>query len=112
VVGVLVTSAGWIAVTLLTPPADRATLQSFYDHIRPMGPGWRGAGITLAAADTSESAAAGFLAVFLGCAVIYGALFGTGYALYGQWLAGGTCLAVAAAAAWGLLRVLPRVGLR
>jgi Na+/proline symporter len=112
VAGVLVTTLGWIAVTLLTPPADRKTLQSFYDHIRPMGPGWRGAGITLAAADRSESAAAGFLAVFLGCAVIYGALFGTGYVLYGRWPVAGACLALAAAAAWGLLRVLPRVGLR
>lgn len=112
VVGVLITSASWIAVTLLTPPADTGTLQSFYDHIRPMGPGWRGAGIRLAEADPSESAAAGFLAVFLGCVVIYAALFGTGYALYGRWAVGAACLAVAASAAWGLLRVLPRVGLR
>ena len=112
VVGVLITSAGWIAVTLLTPPADRSTLQSFYDHIRPMGPGWRGAGIALAGSDASESAAAGFLSVFLGCAVIYSALFGTGYALYGRWIVGTVCLTAAAAAAWALLRVLPRVGLR
>ncbi len=112
VVGVLVTTVGWVAVTLLTPPADRKTLQTFYDHIRPMGPGWLGAGITLAPADPSESPAAGFLAVFLGCAVIYAALFGTGYALYGSWLVGGACLGVAALSAWGLLKVLPRVGLR
>ena len=112
VVGVAITTVGWIAVTLLTPPADKKVLQSFHDHIRPMGPGWKGAGITLAAPDESESAAAGFLAVFLGCAVIYAALFGTGYALDGRWLVGGACLAVAAAASWGLLRVLPRVGLR
>jgi hypothetical protein len=77
-----------------------------------MGPGWRGAGITLAEEDPSESAAAGFLAVFLGCAVIYGALFGTGYALYGRAWAAAGCLVVAAVAARGLLRVLPRVGLR
>ncbi|NJD18836.1 MAG: Na+:solute symporter, partial [Gemmatimonadetes bacterium] len=85
VVGVAITTVGWMAVTLLTPPADVKTLQSFYDHIRPMGPGWRGAGIALAADDPSESASAGFLAVFLGCAVIYASRFGTGYALYGRW---------------------------
>ncbi len=112
VVGVAITTAGWIAVTLLTPPADRKTLQSFYDHIHPMGPGWRGAGIGLAQRDTSESTAAGFLAVFLGCAVIWGALFGTGYALYGRIAPAVPCLVVSAAAAWGVLRVLPRVGLK
>jgi SSS family solute:Na+ symporter len=112
VVGVAITTVGWVAVTLLTPPADKKVLQSFHDHIRPMGPGWRGAGITLAEKDTSESAAAGFLAVFLGCAVIYGALFGTGYALYGRAWAAAGCLVVAAVSARGLLRVLPRVGLR
>src|SRR5205085_4303622 len=43
VIGVAVTTAGWLAVTFLTPPTDRATLQAFYDRIRPMGPGWEGA---------------------------------------------------------------------
>src|SRR5205807_2360803 len=37
VIGVAVTTAGWLAVTFLTPPTDRATLQAFYDRIRPMG---------------------------------------------------------------------------
>lgn len=112
VVGVAITTVGWIAVTLLTRPAARETLQSFHDHIRPLGPGWRGAGIDLSRADASESASAGFLAVFLGCAVIYGALFGTGYALYGRMGIAAACLGVALVAAWGVLRVLPRVGLR
>ena len=35
VIGVIVTTFGWLAVTLLTPPTDRAVLQSFYDRIRP-----------------------------------------------------------------------------
>jgi Na+/proline symporter len=112
VAGVAVTTVCWLAVTFATPSADKKTLQSFHDHIRPMGPGWRGAGITLGQGDGSESAAAGFLAVFLGCAVIYGALFGTGYALYGSAGVAAACFGVAGAAAWGVLRVLPRVGLR
>ena len=41
VVGVIVTTLGWLAVTLLTPPTDRAVLQSFYDKIRPASAGWR-----------------------------------------------------------------------
>ena len=112
VIGVAVTTAGWVTVTLLTRPAARDTLQSFYDHIRPMGPGWDGAGITLAPKDASESPTAAFMAWFLGCVVIYGAVFGPGYALYGRAVPGTVCFVVAAAAARGVLRLLPRVGLK
>jgi Na+/proline symporter len=112
VVGVAITSAGWLIVTLLTPPARKETLQAFYDHIRPMGPGWKGSGITLADADPEESATAAFMAWFLGCVVIYGALFSTGYLLYGNMAMGAVCGAAALGAAWGVLRLLPKVGLR
>jgi hypothetical protein len=53
---------------------------------------------------------AAFLCWFLGVAVIYAALFGTGYLLYGKLMAAIVCLVVAGAAAWGLFRSLPRVG--
>lgn len=116
VVGVAITTAGWITATLLTPPADRATLQSFHRHIRPLGPGWAGAGITTdhsdVPSDGSESLPAAFLAWFLGCVTIYGALFGTGYLLYGRVGPGLLCGGAAAAAGWGVMRLLPRVGIR
>jgi len=112
VVGVAVTTAGWLLVTFATRPADRGTLQSFYDHIRPMGPGWEGAGIALGERDEAESPTAAFLSWFLGLVVIYGALFGTGEALYGHPPAAAVCFVAAAAAAWGVLRLLPKVGLR
>jgi hypothetical protein len=112
VVGVAITTVGWLVVTLLTPPARRETLQAFYDHIRPMGPGWKGSGIKLGAPDPTESATAAFLAWFLGCVVIYGALFSTGYVLYGNVAMGTVCGGVALGAAWGVLRLLPKVGLR
>jgi len=114
VVGVGITTVGWLAATYLTQPAERTTLQSFYDAIRPMGPGWSGAGIRLAGPDErrGESPTAAFLSWFLACVVVYGALFGTGYALYGVRPLAVVCLLAAAAAALGLLRLLPRVGLR
>jgi hypothetical protein len=42
--------------------------------------------------------------------VVYSALFGTGYVLYGALLPGAACLALLTLASWWLLRVLPRVG--
>ncbi len=107
--GVVVTMIGWLAVTMLTAPEDRATLQAFYDKIRPMGKGWARVVDTRGATHEGELAA-GLMAWFLGCAVVYSALFGTGYLLYGNPGPGAVCLVVAALAAVGLFRVLPRVG--
>ncbi len=109
VIGIAITTVGWLVVTFLTPPTDRATLQAFYDRIRPMGPGWKAA-VTTRPPNPGESVSAAFLCWFLGVAVIYAALFGTGYLLYGNTLPAIVCLVVAGAAAWGLFRTLPRVG--
>jgi len=109
VIGIAITTVGWLVVTFLTPPTDRATLQAFYDRIRPMGPGWKAA-VTTRPPNPGESVSAAFLCWFLGVAVIYATLFGTGYLLYGNTLPAIVCLVVAGAAAWGLFRTLPRVG--
>jgi len=112
VIGVAVTTVGWVVVTLLTPPTDPDRLRAFYAAIRPLGPGWKPvAAVTTEVADERvESLTAGFLAWFLGCLAVYAALFGTGYLLYGSTLPGVACLALFALAAWQLARVLPRVG--
>jgi Na+/proline symporter len=111
VLGVAITTAGWVAVTFLTPPTDHATLQAFYDRIRPYGAGWR-AGVTTAPAEAGDSVTAAFLCWFLGVAAIYLALFGTGYLIYGLIVPGLVCLAGGALAAWGLFQALPRVGFK
>jgi Na+/proline symporter len=112
VVGVLATTVGWMSITLLTPPVNAETLESFHDLIRPLGPGWKGAGIEVVPPSESDSLSAAFLAWFLGCVVVYGALLGTGYALYGDGRLAALCLGSAAVAAFGLFRTLPRVGIR
>lgn len=59
-----------------------------------------------------ENLPATFLAWFLGCVVVYGALLGVGYVLYGAKLPAAACLATAAGAAARLFQVLPRVRFR
>ena len=110
--GIVVTTIAWVAVTFMTRPTDGDTLRRFYDAIRPMGPGWRGAGFELDASATSESPAAAFLAWFLACTVVYGVLFGTGYLLYGDVMPAVACLVAALGAGAWLMRTLPRVGIR
>jgi Na+/proline symporter len=112
VVGVAVTSVGWIVVTLLTPPADEETLRSFHKLIRPMGNGWAGAGLGLESDPSEDSLTAALLAWFLGCMAIYGAVFGTGYALYGRIPLAVICLSASGVAALALMKTLPRVGIR
>ena len=110
VIGVAVTTVVWVGVTLVTPPASRETLQAFYDRIQPMGKGW---GRVVRVGDGSRdrgTITASFLAWFLGCVLVYAALFGTGYLLYGQFLWALLALGVAAAASVWLFRLLPRIG--
>lgn len=110
VIGVMVTTFGWLAVTFLTPPTDRAVLQSFYDRIRPAPAGWRRAVDTSGRKDAGGDVAAAFLAWFLGCVAVYAALFATGYLLYGRLEIGLICGAIAIASAYALGRVIPKVG--
>jgi Na+/proline symporter len=112
VVGVVITTIGWLAVTLLTRPASPATLTRFHELIQPLGPGWRGAGLEVTPDPAADSLSAAFAAWFFGCVVVYGALFGTGYLLYGRPALAAVCLLAAAGAAFGVARVFPRVGLR
>ena len=111
VFGVVVTSIGWIIVTLLTPPTDEATLRAFHDRMRPVGPGWQ-AVVGPVPPPEGESIGAAAAAWFLGCLAVYAALFGTGYALYGNVVGAVALGAVAVLAAVGVLRLLPRVGLQ
>jgi Na+/proline symporter len=112
VAGVALTTVGWLAVTFLTPPTGNDTLVRFHDSIRPGGPGWRAvagdatrpAGVP---ADASMTSAVG--AWFLGCVVVYGALFGTGYLLYGEGMWATACFMVAAIGTMGLVKLLPGV---
>jgi Na+/proline symporter len=109
VIGVAITTVGWIAVTLVTPAAAATTLQSFYDRIRPFGRGWR-AVVRVEPTDGGESLPAAFLCWFLGCVVVYAALFGTGFIVYGSVGPGIACAVIVAVAAAGLFKALPRVG--
>ena len=104
------TTVGWVGVTLVTQPADSRTLQRFYDKIRPMGKGWQRVVDVGDGSRDAESITAAFLAWFLGCVLVYAALFGTGYLLYGQMFAAVVSLAISAAAGVWLFRLLPKLG--
>jgi SSS family solute:Na+ symporter len=107
VLGVLITTVGWLVVTFLTPPTETATLQAYYDRIHPMGRWDKVVRVDHAA---RENVTAAFLCWFLGCVVVYSALFGTGAILYGHTTMGVIYAVVALSAGAWLIKLLPRVG--
>ena len=111
-VTVAITSVVWIAVTLLTGPEPIETLTVFYRRVRPEGPGWnRVAAVAgFAGAHAEGRLATQFLNWFLGCALIYGALFGIGKLIFKEWLTALVYLAVAVSAGLLISRNLSRVG--
>lgn len=85
--GVAITTMAWVAVTLITRPTDMRQLQTFFSKIRPHAGGWQPVVQKMDALETSStdgSFARELLMLFLGCVMIYAALFATGYLLYGQ----------------------------
>lgn len=87
VLTIAITTAGWMAVTFVTPPSKAETLRDFCLKIRPGGPGWRKIMAGLPSAESEGTAwqvPQGLLCMFLGCTSIYTALFATGYWLYGR----------------------------
>ena len=89
---VLVTSVIWITVTYITPAEDKSVLQTFYQKIQPGGPGWKKVideaekeNINITDDSQGWSVPSGITAMLLGCVMIYGAMFATGYWIYGEY---------------------------
>ena len=110
VIGVGITTAGWLIVTFLTPPEDTGVLQRFYDAIRPFGHGWKR--VVEVQPDSGSTLSAAVACWALGCAFVYGSLFGTGYLIYGQPWPAAMAFVVVLFSGLGVFRLLPKVGLR
>ena len=112
-IGVLITNAAWIAVTFLTRPSDQATLESFYQKVRPDGRGWEPIRRSLADqgidVQLDGSITSGVLAMVAATFLVYSLLFGVGYFLYGQWIYAGISAAIAATAASAIIWIWPRL---
>jgi len=91
VLGVALTTLAWVAVTLLTSPSDQTTLNNFYKITQPGGRGWskvvlnaKADGIDLITDKKAWNVPTGILCMLVGSIGIYGALFSTGYFIYGE----------------------------
>jgi Na+/proline symporter len=109
-VTVAITTIVWVAVTMLTQPEPREKLIAFYRRVRPEGPGWNdvAAEAGLAQAHAQGRLSLQFVNWILGCALIYGSLFGIGKLIFKEWATGSVYLLVAIVAGWLISRNLSR----
>jgi hypothetical protein len=86
-------------VTFLTPAEDEAVLASFYERVRPGGPGW--ARVSERLGYGREAIPGGALAWtnwIAGIVAVYATLFGIGKLVFGEWGSGLIMLVIAAIA--------------
>ncbi|HEY4132684.1 MAG TPA: sodium:solute symporter family protein [Gemmatimonadaceae bacterium] len=92
----------WLSVTFLTQPETAATLDAFYERVRPGGPGWRRISERLGYG--KESIPGGALAWtnwLAGIVAVYSTLFGSGKIIFGELVPGVILCAIAVVAfAW------------
>jgi len=105
-----ITTVVWIVVTMLTQPEPMDKLIAFYRRVRPEGPGWNG---IAEQAELSREHAKGSLSLqifnwILGCALIYGSLFGIGKLIFKEWGMGALYLLIAITAGVLISRNLSR----
>jgi len=73
-----VTTAVWLAITLLTSPEPEEVLLRFYRKVRPHTAGWRRIAALAPELAPTRDLGKNLLAWLLGCAMVYSALFGIG----------------------------------
>ena len=109
IITIISTTVVWVAVTYLTPSTDPARLRSFYELVRPAGPGWASVRRETGLAASPDSLTQSLIGWILGCTFVYAALFGTGSLLYGRTTAAIVWIALFVLSGLGLMRVMPRL---
>lgn len=111
ILGVGITTASWIFVTLITVPSSQDTLLRFFKLIQPSPTGWKPVvdkGIASGELDSNEIIPGKLpnqiLGMFLGCALVYAALFASGYWIYGNFVPAIICTLFAAVSGYLMLK--------
>lgn len=106
IITVALSTLCWVAVTYMTSPTDDKTLVSFYQKVRPAGPGWTRIRALAGVGPSPDSMSVALGGWVLGCVFVYSALFGTGSLLYGNQSIGMVWFGVFFASGLGLWRIL------
>ncbi len=95
----------WVTVTLLTKPEPDATLDAFYQRVRPGGPGWLTVSTRLGyGRETIPGGALAWTNWIAGIVAVYATLFGIGKIIFGFTGTGVVMLGLATAAFYWISR--------
>ncbi|MCC6345145.1 MAG: Na+:solute symporter [Bryobacterales bacterium] len=94
IITVGVTTAAWLAVTLLTAPESTDVLVSFYRRTRPSAAGWRPVAKLAPEVKPTAGGFANLIDWICGCVMIYGMLFGAGKLLLKEYTLGALLIAI------------------
>ena len=113
VIGVVVTTIAWLAVTFLTQPESQQVLANFYRKVRPAKAGWKP--VLNQMDDKAEVATRGklplqILSMLVGCIAVYCALFATGYWIYGNVVPAVVTTLIAVVGGFVLMRLWGKIG--
>ena len=100
----------WLLVTFLTRPEEDATLDAFYQRIRPGGGGWKPVAARKPGVDVDRHLPWSLLAALLATGVVYLTIPGVGMLLFGQYGRGVLALAGAVGCAVATYRLVRRIG--
>lgn len=113
---VLITTVIWILVTFITKAESQDVLVNFYKKTQPGGPGWtrvlkkvNSEDLKLIDINKNWNVPAGILAMLIGCVLIYGCLFATGYWIYGQYKHASIASIIVIIAAFYLIKVWKKI---
>lgn len=104
----LITTIAWIAVTMLTQEESSEILVSFYRKVRPQITGWKPIAALAPEIPETRDLGRNVACWLLGCAMVYGALFGAGKLLLHDWTTGFLLCVMGIVCAWIISRVLSR----
>jgi Na+/proline symporter len=102
-----VTTIAWMLTALVTQPTNDDVLLSFYKKIKPGGPGWKAVAEKAAqegfVVDSKENDfGTALLCALFGIFAIYGALFATGFFIYGNTTSFLVCAAISLLSIFGI----------
>ena len=100
----------WLLVTFLTRPEKEATLDAFYEQIRPGGGGWKPVAARKPGVDVDQHLVWSIIAAFLATAVVYLTIPGVGMVLFGQYGRGLLALVGALGCAVATYQLVHRIG--
>ncbi|MEQ8338971.1 MAG: sodium:solute symporter family protein [Cyclobacteriaceae bacterium] len=116
VIGISITTVGWVVVTLVSKPTELNVLVSFIQKVNPGGPGWKRI-VNRAKAEGMEvneptgpwKVPYGILCMIFGSISVYGMLMGTGQFIYGNLLNGFLLLGAALISGFGITKFWSKI---